>query len=202
MLTHISRPDVLNRVRPEMQAKLSRLVSCVPGFEFCASCVEASPENELLKSEIVDAYADVEAEVEKLVGSEWCIGAGVVGFYCDHALCLCHDLLARPQIRYLDSSKHPPIDSADLRRVFHSHGVNMTFLGKVYHSVTLLCVKHLILCDAVSRVVKRGIRESCQKSTSRMEEALQLATRWVTMTLQYLRQSSTRSNNCVSGLYV
>ena len=51
-----------------MMGKLSRLVSCVPGFEFCRDAVDASPENELLKSEIVDAYEDVEREVQKVVG--------------------------------------------------------------------------------------------------------------------------------------
>ncbi|CAD7966575.1 unnamed protein product [Amoebophrya sp. A25] len=148
-------PSSLNFLRPELQVKLPYPVSCIPGFDFCLSCVDGCPQSDTLKSEIVEA--------------------------CTTEL---REKAIREFVEELDSGRRFPVDSADLRKHFHAAGINMTFLGTVYHQVSLPYIKHLCLCDAIARVIKRGIRECCH-NTQDKGLALSYATTWFANVMQY-----------------
>ncbi|CAD7971592.1 unnamed protein product [Amoebophrya sp. A120] len=147
-------PHTLNFLRPEMQVKLPFSLSPVPSFDFCAFCVDGCPQTDTLRKEIVEAY----------------------GFLKDDQI---------PKfVEELESGKRFPVDSKELRHHFHSFGINMTFLGYVYSKVSLPYIKHLILCDAIARVIKRGIRECCHNTMDK-DHATAYASTWFSTVMQY-----------------
>jgi len=87
-------------------------------------------------------------------------------------------------IEELNKGRRFIVDSTDLRKHFHQSGVNIIFLGQVYHGAELPYVKHLCLCDAIARVIKRGIRECCHSTRSK-DDALNYCMSWFNNVLQY-----------------
>ena len=66
-----------------------------------------------------------------------------------------------PQVtQQLDSLSVLPLDSFAFTEFLHSHGVNMRFLGKIYHISQAPHVKDLVLCEAISRCVKNLLNQT------------------------------------------
>jgi protein TIF31 len=58
-------------------------------------------------------------------------------------------------VHTLDNLTVVPVDSEQLENVFHVHGVNMRYLGKVALQSNLLHVKEICTVDMLSRTLKR-----------------------------------------------
>ena len=60
-------------------------------------------------------------------------------------------------VRLLDSLVIIPLSSVQLRKIFHSSGINMRFLGVVASETSLLHVKEICVVEMIARTLKKMI---------------------------------------------
>ena len=62
-------------------------------------------------------------------------------------------------VKQLDMLELIPIDSATLTKTFHSHGINMRFLGYVCQKTKLPHIKEICLLEMIGRAAKKIFRK-------------------------------------------
>lgn len=60
--------------------------------------------------------------------------------------------------------KEIPVSSSQLKQVFHSHGINMRYLGKVASMVSLHHIKQLCVTEMLARTAKNIFNEQISSS--------------------------------------
>jgi len=80
-------------------------------------------------------------------------------------------------VKKLEALEIIPVDSPSLTQVLHLHGINIRYLGLIYHQSTLPHVKEICLIEMIARASKKILNAQMALITlhSRKEEHVNAA---------------------------